>query len=171
VPSARPGATLPPVRLLALGLLVGPLLVACEPGLDASEAPDGSLVADASVDASDAAFPCLVCGDATDDLPLAVAVQAEIDRVCSEADNCHGSGAGGMGLSPGREFGSMIDVVSYENPPMLRVLPGDPENSYVYLKVACEGGIVGDCMPNYATHSATLAKLFHDWIEAGAPTQ
>ncbi|HEY3818236.1 MAG TPA: hypothetical protein VGL81_13745 [Polyangiaceae bacterium] len=159
------------MRTRAFALALASLLAACSPDMDSGEpTPDAS--ADAAVDATtDAGVACLVCGDATEDLPLAVAVRGEIDRVCSEADNCHGSGAGGMGLAPTHEFESMIDVTSYENPPMKRVLPGDPAQSYVYLKLACEGGIVGDCMPNYATHSDALARLFHDWIEAGAPTE
>ena len=55
---------------------------------------------------------------------------------------------------------------------MKRVLPGDPANSYVYLKLACRGGIVGQCMPlTNPGGRPDLAKLFHDWIEAGAPTK
>ena len=134
-------------------------------------APEGG-GPDAAPDATaDAGVGCLFCSDATEDLPAWVAVKGEIDRVCSESDNCHGSGAGGMGLSPGHEFGTMIGVVSTQNPPMKRVAPGDPANSYVYLKLACEGGIEGGCMPFDATRDPALAHLFHDWIEAGAPTQ
>ncbi len=42
-----------------------------------------------------------------------------------------------MGLSPSDPFGAMINVASTEMPSLKRVLPGDPEHSYVYLKVAC----------------------------------
>lgn len=143
-------------------------LVGCAPGLLAPEAED----LDASVDATtDEGVGCLVCGDTTEELPDWVRVKGKIDQVCSIADNCHGSGAGGMGLSPGHEFETMIGVTSFENPPMKRVVPGDPAQSYVYLKLACEGGIVGACMPYEATHYPELAQVFHDWIEAGAPTQ
>lgn len=141
--------------------------VACSPRSDGA-ADEGDGGPDAT---SDGGVGCLFCSDATEELPDWVAVKDEIDRVCSDKDGCHGSAAGGMGLSPGREFGSMIDVTSTENPPMKRVLPGDPAQSYVYLKLACDGGITGACMPFAATHDPALAKLFHDWIEAGAPTQ
>ena len=136
--------------------------------------PDGTPAGlpDATSDATtDVGVGCLFCNDVTEDLPDWVAVKGEIDRVCSDSDNYHGSGAGGMGLSPGHEFGTMIDVVSLEKPPMMRVAPGDPEHSYVYLKLACEGGIAGGCMPFDTTPDPVLARRFHDWIEAGAPTQ
>jgi hypothetical protein len=77
-----------------------------------------------------------------------------------------------MALTPGHEFDSMIDVTSTENPPMKRVLPGDPAQSYVFIKLSCDGGIPDgfSCMPPGAPEPR-LARLFHDWIEAGAPTQ
>lgn len=126
--------------------------------------------ADASVD--DGGAFCLTCpSDASiDALPL-VLVKGEIDRVCSDPDGCHGIGAGNMGLTPGHEFDAMINVVSLENPPMLRVKPGDPEHSYVYLKVACEGGIFDHCMPDSTGFDPRVKQMFLEWIEAGAPTQ
>jgi hypothetical protein len=159
------------VVLVGLASAVGALH--CSPGLEenvdaAAGAVDASV--DASTDASEE-FGCLVCGDVTEELPDWVAVQAEVVRVCSNTDSCHGSGAGEMGLSPQHWFESMIDVPSYEVPSLERVLPGDPENSYVYRKLACEGGIILDCMPNEAVHDPALARLFHRWIEAGAPTE
>jgi len=135
-------------------------------GCSASSGPDG--VPDA---ADGEATACLFCSDASIDASLTVRVRGKIDQICANADGCHGSGAGGMGLSPGNEFAPMIDVTSMENPPMKRVLPGDPEHSYVYLKLACEGGIDGGCMPLSTGPDPQLAQLFRDWIEAGAPTQ
>lgn len=127
-----------------------------------------------SDDHHDAGPTCqLVCGDLDAsfdfDGPLAPQVRGVIDQTCSNIDGCHGSGAGNMPLSVGMEFDAMIDVVSYEMPPMLRVKPGDPSNSYVYLKLRCQGGIDGGCMPG-GQPNPSIARLFHDWIEAGAPT-
>jgi hypothetical protein len=110
--------------------------------------------------------------DATFDGPLLLQVKDRIDRICANADGCHGGGtAGMMVLVPGHEFETMIDVVSFEMPPMLRVAPGDPENSYVYKKLACEGGIVLSCMPLGFGLDPNTVRIFHDWIEAGAPTE
>ena len=153
---------------LVVVLVAALVFAGCSP--PAGDAGDSG--ADAAADATaDEGIGCIVCGDATEDLPDWVRVKDDIARICSNSDDCHGSGAGGMGLSPGHEFETMINVTSTENPPMKRVLPGDPEHSYVYLKVACEGGIVGDCMPNQAVHDPQMAQVFHDWIEAGAQTQ
>lgn len=170
---------MPIVLLRAVGVAVlgacGAGLLGCSgeleaiPGDASSAAGEGDAGVDATVD--QAAVPCLVCGDATEDLPAWVAVRGQIDRICSNPNTCHGSGAGQMGMSPGKEFGSLIDVPSSEMPSLMRVAPGDPANSYVYRKLACEGGIVLDCMPNYATHDPKLAQLFFDWIEAGAQTE
>jgi hypothetical protein len=147
------------VRLLATSIAVGTLL-ACS-----SSSAQVSPESDASVD--EAGPPCLICNDASFDGPLPVQIKGELDQVCGSPDGCHGAGTGNFGIQIGSEFSDMINVTSSENPPMKRVLPGDPDNSYVYLKLRCEGGIVGACMPLGNPNPAT-AKLFHDWIEAGA---
>jgi len=144
------------------------LLLAAASGCSSSARGEGA--ADASIDES-GGF-CLTCpSDVAIDAPPLVLVRDEIDQTCSDPDMCHGSSAGNMGLTPGHEFEAMINVVSSENPPMLRVKPGDPEQSYVYLKVACEGGIFDRCMPLSSGFDPRVKQMFHDWIEAGAPTQ
>jgi len=151
------------VRHLAL-LLSG--MAGCSPGSSSEATGDAG-----HGDASDAGVGCLFCSDATDDASLEVQVQGKIDQICANVDGCHGEGAGGMGLTSGHEFDAMVNVTSTENPPMKRVLPGNPAQSYVLIKLACEGGIVdGGCMPLGSPTDPALVKLFHDWIEAGAPT-
>ena len=120
--------------------------------------------------ANDAGVACLFCSDATEELSDLVRVRDELDQGCAN-DGCHGNGAGDLGLSPGHEFDQLIDVTSFENPPMKRVLPGSPALSYLYLKLACDGGISGSCMPPDAALAPGLLRAFHDWIEAGSPTQ
>ena len=119
---------------------------------------------------TDAPSPCLLCQDASElDAPLAVRVRATLEHTCGNPDGCHGGGAGGFAFGGGNEFDAMIGVTSSEAPPMKRVQPGDPLQSYVYLKLACDGGIVGACMPLSSGFDPATARLFHDWIEAGAP--
>ena len=149
------------------GMRALPLLALLLAGCSSTSAPDAP-------DASPETSSCFTCSDATlaDDAPLGVQVKGQIDQICANVDGCHGQGAGGMGLTPGHEFDQMIDVTSTENPPMKRVLPFFPEQSYVYVKLACDGGIPdGGCMPLSTGFNPHLAQLFHDWIEAGAPTQ
>ena len=157
-----------------LGLALALTPVGCS---SAGEAPDAGASDSSASDASDASASgegggnCLVCGsDAAPDAPLYLRVRGVLDQVCGNTDGCHGGGAGNLGIRPGAEFLDLIGVTSSENPPMKRVAPGDPAHSYAYLKLACDGGIVGACMP-LGMPSAATAKLFHDWIEAGAPTQ
>jgi hypothetical protein len=147
------------IRLL---LLLGALASGCSSG---GEGPS-----DASTD--EGGGFCLTCpSDVSIDAPPLVRVRGEIDQVCSSPDGCHGGGAGNMGLTPSDPFGAMINVASSEMPTMKRVLPGDPESSYVYKKVACEGGIVGACMPLSSGFNPSVKQMFQDWIEAGAPTE
>jgi hypothetical protein len=151
----------------AVRLLVGAIAMGAATACSAASAEGSS---DAAASVPEVGPPCLLCRDASFDGPLAVEVRGTLDQVCGNADGCHGGGTGNFGIHIGSEFTDMINVTSSENPPMKRVLPGDPLQSYVYLKLRCEGGIVGACMPAGNPDPET-AKLFHDWIEAGAPTQ
>jgi hypothetical protein len=156
-------------RYTGAAAIRGMLLALLAAGCSASQVPATNDGGDDGE--TDATFGCLFCSDAADDAPLTIQVKGKIDQICSNADGCHGGlGSGGMSLSPGNEFAPMINVPSYEMPALERVKPGDPAQSYVYRKVACEGGIVGSCMPG-SMPDPRLAKLFHDWIEAGAPSQ
>jgi len=137
-----------------------------------------SCTPDAS-DASDAGAPeeaglmCgLTCVDAQSDASVLQKVEGILGSICASPDGCHGGGGGNVPflLSGGADFSPLIDAPSVERPGMVRVKPGDPAQSYLYLKIACEGGIDGSCMPP-GPPQPSLAALFYGWIEAGAPTQ
>jgi len=125
--------------------------------------------AEASDAMGDGGAPCTFsCLDASgSDRPLAQQVRATLDT-CAGAD-CHNIGVGGMAIAPGGEFDAMIGVRAFERPDLFRIQPGDPVSSYVYIKLSCEGGVVGNCMPPGGA-TAGILRTFHDWIEAGAPT-
>jgi hypothetical protein len=115
---------------------------------------------------------CIVCTDASEELSDLAQVTGALESRCGNPDGCHGAGAGGLGISvAGGLFTQLVRVRSFEVPTLFRVLPGDPAQSYVYLKLACEGGIEGGCMPLDGPATPALVRAFHDWIEAGAPTQ
>ena len=168
-----------PLRVRAL-VFVAPVVVAAgltawagcssstADGPDGASPPrDGSLGDAGSTDGGS----CLICQEASfPDVPVALLVQDTLDQICGAADGCHGTSCGQrFPIHEGVEFDAMINVTSYENPPMKRVLPGQPLESYVYLKLRCEGGIVGACMPLSSGFDPSIARIFHDWIEAGAP--
>jgi len=117
-------------------------------------------------------FGCgLTCVDAHSDASLLQRVEGVLGAICGNPDGCHGGGGcAPFLLSSGTDFSVLIDAPSTEMPGLVRVKPGDPANSYLYRKVACEGGILGSCMPG-GRPDPSIAALFHDWIEAGAPTQ
>jgi hypothetical protein len=110
--------------------------------------------------------------DATSDVPLELQVKGVIDHICDNAE-CHGLGGSGvafLAFTAGNEFTDIINVPSTERPSMLRVKPGDPDNSYVFHKLNCDGFIIDACMPLGIQGPSAFAQMFHDWIEAGAPT-
>jgi hypothetical protein len=107
----------------------------------------------------------LVCFPDPAEASLPVRAKARLDG-CRGSEFCHGANAGGMTLLLGGEFDATIDVRSTERPDLVRVQPGEPLQSYLYLKVLCEGGFEGGCMSG----DPNVVQLFHDWIEAGAPT-
>jgi hypothetical protein len=107
-------------------------------------------------------------------VPLQLQVRGIIDHVCDNSE-CHGLGSqqfdAFLAFSAGNEFTDIVNVPSTEMKPMLRVKPGDPDNSYVYLKLHCEAGTyINACMPLGTQGNPVFAQIFHDWIEAGAPT-
>jgi hypothetical protein len=85
--------------------------------------------------------------------------------------NCHARAAGGLTMNLARDGGDVIDVPSTERPELLRVRPGAPDESYLYLKVRGDGGIDGARMPLGAPFDPRLPALVATWIEAGAPVE
>ncbi len=79
-------------------------------------------------------------------------------------------GAAGLTFPAGNELANVVGVASTERPDLLRVKPGSPFESYLYLKVVGDGGIDGGSMPPGGA-DPRLAVLLGAWIEAGAPPQ
>jgi hypothetical protein len=83
---------------------------------------------------------------------------------------CHlGAGAPqGLILDEANSYGLLVDVPSMEDPSILRVEPGDPDNSYLIQKL--EGtATVGDQMPLGGTPlSQATIDVIRQWITEGA---
>jgi hypothetical protein len=94
------------------------------------------------------------------------AIQDQIfTPICS---HCHPPNQG-MDLRAGKAYGSIVGVNSAEQPTLVRVKPGDPDNSYLYRKVQGTPSITGSRMPQGGPFlSAQQLQLIHDWIVAGA---
>ena len=144
----------------------GLALVACLVTASGCTSASSGSMADAG--ASGCTFACFEASDERDDTQKVLSI---LDDRCGSIDGCHGIGAGGMGIQTGKEFQVLINVPSSEEPTLVRVRPGDPDQSYLWKKLACEGGIQGSCMPADGVLDPVYVQAFHDWIEAGAPSQ
>lgn len=78
--------------------------------------------------------------------------------------------AGGLNLASD-PYAALVGVASRERPALMRVAPGDPENSYLVQKVEGASGIGGARMPQsgppYLTDGQIL--VIKRWIAIGAP--
>lgn len=103
---------------------------------------------------------------------LEARVSALLERSCTTA-GCHVGPTPqmGMDLTPDRFFGSTVGVPSQERPDLLRVHPGQPDSSYVVMKLEGEEGIIGTQMPftgdkltpqEIATIKAWIGRLSKD---------
>jgi methionine-rich copper-binding protein CopC len=86
---------------------------------------------------------------------------------------CHigASAPEGLQLDAAHSYNLLVGVPSAEEPNLLRVKPGDPDNSYMVHKIeGPSAGIVGGQMPLGETPlpQATIAAI-RQWITNGAP--
>ena len=98
-------------------------------------------------------------------------VQEEIFNPSCALSGCHSAGFGAQGLvlAEGQAYNNIVTVPSTEQPARDLVEPGDPDNSYLYLKVIGDSSIDGLQMPRLRTPlSQALQDLLRDWIADGA---
>ena len=153
-----------------LGAFVSALVfVACS--TSATPTIDASSDVDAAPDPPSFSF-----GDAGQDDPLAesdasssLRVRRLVGQRCvgGPESGCHGEGAGGTHLDLALSGGDVVGVASRERPELLRAEPGAPERSYLWLKVAGDGGTDGSVMPPSSTRDPRIEALFRRWIVEG----
>jgi len=87
---------------------------------------------------------------------------------CHNAQNARF--AANLNLADGTSYGQLVNVASSNKPGAIRVIPGDPENSYLIHKIEGRPGIVGQRMPR--TNGPFLTdgqiSIIRRWIEEGA---
>ena len=115
-------------------------------------------------------FGCFDGAGSSSDASLGARAIAQLSS-CAASDGCHivGSAPSGLVFRGGSEFATILNVPSSERPDLFRVKPGDPLQSYLYLKVLGDGGIDGGRMPLGADFDPGIPEMFFAWIEAGAP--
>jgi mono/diheme cytochrome c family protein len=103
--------------------------------------------------------------------PTLASLQAEL--FTPRCTDCHvPGGPGPMPLdSEDVTFQNLVGVPSVEMPQLMRVAPGDPENSYIVHKVEGRPTILFDRMPPppQAALDAEQIAALRQWITDGAP--
>lgn len=79
----------------------------------------------------------------------------------------------GLNLVGDAAYGLLVNVPSRQRPGLMRVAPGDPENSYLIHKMEGRSGIVGGRMPFNGPPFLTAGQILvvKRWIEIGAPRE
>jgi hypothetical protein len=88
--------------------------------------------------------------------------------------NCHTDAgrnpSGGLNLRGGVAYNSLVGTPSVGKPGATRVVPGDPENSYIIHKLEGRADIVGTRMPRGGSGFLTDGQVLviKRWIQLGA---
>jgi hypothetical protein len=101
--------------------------------------------------------------------PLSQIDQTIFQRSC-EFSACHeGSGAqSGLNLQM-MPYDQLVNVKAFEAPTRIRVIPGDPDNSYLMEKLSSATPMIGSRMPpNSDPLPDDEITQIHDWIAGGA---
>ena len=89
---------------------------------------------------------------------------------CTNCHNAVGSRFNGLDLSPAVSYNNLVNVASRGKPGAVRVIPSDPENSYLIHKLEGRSTIAGVRMPMGGPYLETgQIKVIKRWIEIGAP--
>jgi hypothetical protein len=112
--------------------------------------------------------------------PTFASIQSQVFETTDSAGrtactNCHTNvgrnPSGGLNLTHDLAYDQLVNVPSRNKPGAIRVVPNDPDNSYLIHKVEGAPGIFGNRMPNNGPPylSAGQILILKRWIEIGAP--
>ena len=90
---------------------------------------------------------------------------------CISCHNALGaSEAANLNLTGASAYGALVNAPSRDNPSAIRVVPGDPDASYLIQKIEGAPGIVGERMPRTGGPFLTPGQIavIRRWIELGA---
>lgn len=104
--------------------------------------------------------------------PTLTMIQSQIfDTGCASCHTDVGrTPAGGTNLKAGSSFAALVNVASTGLAGATRVIPGNPNGSYLVQKLEGAAGIVGLRMPRSGPPflSEAQVRMIRDWIAAGA---
>ena len=97
---------------------------------------------------------------------------SEVFAVSCAFSGCHSGGEPAAGLSLEGDFaGRIVGVASEQRPGFKLVDPGNPNKSYLLMKVRADDEIISQQMPPGAPLSAEQVEIIRAWIAVGAPTE
>ncbi|NNE44328.1 MAG: hypothetical protein HKN12_08975 [Gemmatimonadetes bacterium] len=98
-------------------------------------------------------------------------IQAQVLTPSCALSFCHGAGmAGGMNLEDGNSYSNLVGAPSLVNPGATRVIPFDPDNSFLICKLEACPTIVGSQMPLIGGPlGQDVIDVIRTWILIGAP--
>ncbi len=103
--------------------------------------------------------------------PTLASIQANVFDVNCAVPGCHG-GAGaqqGLRLNPGFSAGNLINVASPRDPNLIRVIPGNPNGSFIIQKLEGTQSL-GERMPDGGPYlPQSTIDVIRQWIQDGAP--
>ena len=89
---------------------------------------------------------------------------------CTGCHNATGARFNGMNLTGTTAYATIVNVASVGKPSATRVVPGDPDASYLVQKIEGASGIVGVRMPQTPPYlTPNQIAIIRRWIELGAP--
>ena len=121
-----------------------------------------------SADCGSSAGTILLAGDAID-VSMSQTIQRDIfNTTCSQCHGAIGFAAGGLNLTEGKSFGSLVSVSSVKIPGLNRVEPGNSAASVLYRVLSS-----GESSSWSYNHSAEVPRqekleLIKNWIDGGA---
>jgi hypothetical protein len=108
--------------------------------------------------------------------PTLDSIQTNVFSVNCAIPGCHGGGTVqfGLRLEPGSSYGNLVNVASPRDPSLIRVVPGNPDASFIIMKL--EGKrvdglpLLGDRMPDFGPYlPQSTIDVIRQWIADGAP--
>ena len=103
--------------------------------------------------------------------PTLASIQVNVFSVRCAVPGCHGGPTAqqGLRLDPGFSAGNLINVASPRDATLIRVIPGNPDASFIIQKL--EGTqTLGDRMPLFGPYlPQTTIDVIRQWIQDGAP--
>jgi len=103
--------------------------------------------------------------------PTFGSIQENIFSTNCALSGCHkgSSPPHGLNLEEGNAFNNIVNVPSKEVPSLLRIKPGQPDESYLYMKITGAAGIIGSRMPfGKPPLQDEQIEAIRQWIADGA---